>query len=365
MQSTATLPGVGPSESAAAPHTSRIEAVGLALPERRLPTDEFMASRRHRFPLDLEARTGIRERRECAEDEDTLTLAVDAARDCLSYSGYQAPELDMVVSCSISRHDGDRSVGDPPFSLAIKEALGARDALNFDVSNACAGMLTGVHVLDNFIRRGAVRRGLVVSGEFITDIARNASQTAKTITSNQLASLTLGDAGAAVIMDRNPDGGEGVLASDIVTFARYRDLCVAGPSDDAPGNRMETDTALLHRAAIANSPAFMVRIVERFGIAPSDVDFLIPHQTAKPAIDAGIKHTMRRFKGWSGEVVYNVEDFGNTASTTHFAALYRLLREGRLQATDRVAMLVSASGLTIGGMVFTVGALGEKYGRAA
>jgi 3-oxoacyl-[acyl-carrier-protein] synthase-3 len=36
--------------------------------------------------------------------------------------------------------------------------------MTFDVSNACAGMLTGVTILNNWIRQGIVERGLVVSG---------------------------------------------------------------------------------------------------------------------------------------------------------------------------------------------------------
>lgn len=365
MQSTATPPETGASASdPATPFASRIESVGLALPEQRLTTAELMASRRFRFPLDLEGRTGIRERRSCAPGEDSVSLAVAAAEDCLRYSRYEAPELELVVNCSISRHeDGLASSLDPPLSLRVKQALGAGDALNFDVSNACAGMLTGVHVLDNFIRRGVVRRGMVVSGEYITDIARNAARSVKSIASKQLASLTLGDAGAAVVLERAPEGVDGILGSDIVTFAEHADLCTAGPSDSAPGCAMDTNAAALHRAAIANSPAALVHILEQTALAPEEIRYVIPHQTAVPAIQAGIKHTMRRFRDWSGEVVYNVEDFGNTASTTHFAALYRMLREGRLEPSDRIAMLVTASGLTVGAMTFAVGDLQERYGR--
>lgn len=365
MQSSATLPGADALVGAAR-FTSRIEAVGLALPERRVSTAELLASRRHRFPLDLEARTGIRERRMCVEGEDSVSLAVDAARDALRYSRYEAPELEMVISCSITRfRDGLATAFEPPLSLSIKDRLGAADALNFDLSNACAGMLTGVHVLDSFIRRGVVRRGMVVSGEYITSLTDNAVRTVRTIASRQLASLTLGDAGAAVVLERAPEGAEGIIASDILTFAEHSDLCIGKPSEDAPGGRMDTNTSALHRAAIANSPAALVNILERSGRSADDISFLIPHQTAVPAIKAGVKHVMKRFPYWSGEVIYNIEEYGNTASTTHFAALYRLLQDGDIEAGERVAMLVTASGLTVGAMAFAMDELRDRYGRAA
>lgn len=363
MNVIATVPAA---ESRAAPHSSRIEAVGLALPERRLSTAALMASRRHRFPLDLEGRSGIRERRECADGEDTVTLAVAAARDALRYSRYEAPELEMIVNASITRHRGGLALGfEPPLSLSVKEALGAPDALNFDLSNACAGMLTGVAVLDTFIRSGTIRRGMVVSGEYITGLAHNAARTVRSVMGRQIASLTLGDAGSAVIVERAPEGGAGILASEIVTFAQYSGLCVGKPSDDAPGCEMDTHTSGLHRAAIANSPAALKRALEHTGLTPDDFTYLIPHQTAVPAIKAGIKHVERRFGPWAGSVIYNVEELGNTASTTHFAALYRMLQEGRLRADDRIMMLCTASGLTVGAMAIAVGDLWERYGRAA
>lgn len=359
--------GIVGAERDALPHRSRIEAVGLALPEGRLATSALMASRRHRFPLDLEKRSGIRERRVCGPGEDSATLATDAARDALRYSRYAAPELEMVVNCSITRWRGDDHLAfEPPLSLSVKEAIGAGDAVNLDLSNACAGMLTGVHVLDTFIRRGVVRRGMVVSGEYVTHMADNAARTVRTIASTQLASLTVGDAGAAVVLERAPEGAEGgILDSEIVTFAEYADLCIGRPSDDARGGVMDTNTAGLHRAAIRNSTAALSRTLERTGFAPNDFSYLIPHQTAVPAIDAGIKHVEKRFGRWDGTVVYNVEEFGNTASTTHFAALYRMLQEGRLRAGDRLLMLCTASGLTVGALALAVDHLGERYGRAA
>ena len=52
-------------------------------------------------------------------------------------------------------------------SLSLKETLGARRAMSFDISNACAGMMTGVFIVNDLIRQGRIRRGMVVSGEYI------------------------------------------------------------------------------------------------------------------------------------------------------------------------------------------------------
>jgi len=147
-------------EPATSVATARFESIGVHLPATRVPTAALMASTRHRTGIELERLTGIHEHRVAAEGEDSYTLAVSAARDCLGRSQYDATELDMVIVTSISKyHDGMRQRLEPPLSLFVKEAIGATNATSFDLSNACAGMLTGVFVLNDFIRRGAIRRG--------------------------------------------------------------------------------------------------------------------------------------------------------------------------------------------------------------
>ena len=68
-----------------------------------------------------------------------------------------------------------RNFFDPSLSLMIKKELGITNAINFDVSNACAGMMSGVHILTELIKASVVKRGLVVSGEQISSIAMTAA----------------------------------------------------------------------------------------------------------------------------------------------------------------------------------------------
>ena len=162
-------------ESPRAPFAARFESIGATLPEQRLSTKDLMARVKTRGRVDLEGLTGIRERRVCAEGEDSYTLSVDAAKECLRYSAHEAADLEMIICCSISKFkDGLNFVYEPPLSLYVKEAIGAKKALAFDIANACAGMLTGVFIMNDFVRRGIITRGMVISGEYITSLSENA-----------------------------------------------------------------------------------------------------------------------------------------------------------------------------------------------
>ena len=344
---------------------SRFAAIGAYLPAQRLTTDELMARTRYETGIDLERLTGVRERHVVGEGEDSYTLALGAARDALGHAGVGAEDLDLLIVSSISRHVGSerRIQLEPPMSVALKEALGARRAVSFDLSNACAGMMTGVFLLNDFIRQGRIRRGMVVSGEYISELGSNAAQEVRDVMSDQLASLTLGDAGAAAILDRAPDGDGGLEVAGFTTLSEHSRLCVAFPSKVGPGTSMHTKAREIHQAGIEEAVPMLREVLDQGGLAFDEIDFLIPHQTSARAIrkamvefEAGLGATPRH-------VVVTVDEFGNTASTTHFVALRKYLDEGRFKENDRVLLLSLASGLEVGIVIFRVGDLVGRYGH--
>ncbi len=141
-----------------------------------------------------------------------------------------------MISCSITKFRGGLTQWlEPTMSSAVARAIGAANAMTFDLSNACAGMLTGVTVLNNWIRQGIVERGLVVSGEYISQLGQNAARHIRNIMSKELASLTLGDAGAALLLERAPAGSAGISLAGFTTVADHSRLCLAYPKGARSG----------------------------------------------------------------------------------------------------------------------------------
>jgi 3-oxoacyl-[acyl-carrier-protein] synthase III len=345
-----------PQDWTAAPYRARVASAGRQLPATHLTTEDLMATTRHRTRIDLERLTGIKERRVSVGEEDCLTLAASAAIDCLSRAGQPAAALDVVISCSISKFRGGLNQWlEPTMSGAIAEAIGATDAMTFDLSNACAGMLSGVMVLNNWIRQGTVERGLVVSGEYISQLGKNAARHVHGIMSRELASLTLGDAGAALLLERAPAGVDGICAAGFTTVADHSRLCLAYPMDGDPGVRMFTQSRTIQKQAIADTPLLLHEVLDSVGLAISDIDWVITHQTSARAIRKGMADITREF----GDVprhdaVITVDRYGNTASTTHTVALIEEIEAGRIVAGETVALIALASGLEIGIILLTV-----------
>lgn len=343
-------------EGSAAPFVARLAGAGRHLPETHLTTDELMATTRHRTHVDLQRLTGIRERRVSVGDEDSYTLAVAAALNCLATAQQDPGALDVVISCSITKLRGGLTQWlEPSMSSVIAHGIGASRAMTFDVSNACAGMLTGVTILNNWIRQGIVERGLVVSGEYISQLSHNAARYIRNIMSKELACLTLGDAGAALLFERAPAGSAGITLVGFTTVADYSRLCLAYPRGHDPGARMFTNSRAIQRAAIADTPLLLREVLEAVGISIHDIDHVITHQTSARAIRKGMARMSVSFGDRpKHDAVITVDRYGNTASTTHTVALVEELEAGRIEPGERVALLALASGLEIGVVLLTV-----------
>jgi 3-oxoacyl-[acyl-carrier-protein] synthase-3 len=338
------------------PYRARIAGLGRHLPTTHLLTEDLMASTRHRTHIDLERLTGIHDRRVSVGEEDSYSLALAAAQDCLSRSPHPASSIEVVINCSITKYRGGLTQWlEPTTSSAVAAAIGANSAMTFDLSNACAGMLSGVMVLNNWIRQGTVERGLVVSGEYISQLGQNAAHHVRNVMSPELASLTLGDAGAALLLERAPEGVTGISVAGFTTVADHSRLCLAYGMDGDPGARMFTKSRAIHKTAIADTPVLLEEVLESVGINLSDVDQVITHQTSARAIKKGMAEITEALgDAPRHDAVISVDHYGNTASTTHTVALIDELEAGRIRAGENVALVALASGLEIGIILLTL-----------
>jgi len=79
-------------------------------------------------------RTGIKERRQAAEGEQTSDMAVKAAIRALEMAKTRPEELEMVAVGTISP-----DMPMPSCATFVQAKLGANNAFAFDLSAACAG----------------------------------------------------------------------------------------------------------------------------------------------------------------------------------------------------------------------------------
>lgn len=346
---------------------SRFESIGVYLPDKVVTTQELIDQMEHKPQFDLEDLTGIRERRWRSDHENSHTLAVSAAQKCLAHSKYDASDLDIIISCSITRFKNQFGTPffqfEPALSKHIKDDIGMpRSAINFDITNACAGMMTGVFLLDSMIKAGTIKRGMVVSGECITPITETAIAEISEIIDPQFASMTVGDSGAACILDNSPDGEEGINLMEIFTLAGYADLCFGMPSDKSHGGiAMYTDAMAIHKEVIDRLPDILDKYKNKHKVGAEDFDFVIAHQTSKRAIKTALDICIPKFKRSDNDhfptALISLDRYGNTSSTSHFVVMDDYIKKGVIKPGDNILYLVLASGIILGAVAAKIGHL--------
>lgn len=354
-----------------APQHMLIESMGVYLPPKIVSTKDVLAQCETPIRFPLEQLTGIKHRRMAGETEFAVDLAKKAVEHCLSNSKYNPQDIDLVICSSISRYNGPNAhvTFEPSTAAMLQQHFGFSNALVFDISNACTGMFTGMYIVDAFLKAGLIRRGLVVSGEYITHLTKTAQKEIEGYLDSRMACLTVGDAGAAVILEATADTSIGFHEFEMFTLGRYYDLCIAKATDKAHGGAiMYTDSVKVSAVNIQQAVAHAARVIARSGWPHDAFQHIVMHQTSKMTIyDAGreINSYFGREVCHEGNLINNIAERGNTATTTHTVALMDSILANRIKSHSNVVFGVTGSGVNIGTAIYTFDDLPDRLRRAS
>lgn len=206
-----------------------LEAIDYELPQRVVSTSEL---ERHLQPLyqtlriplgQLEALTGISQRRWWEPNFRVADGAVAAARKALESTHIRADDIEMLVYTGVCRQQLE-----PATACEVASKLGVSpDATVYDISNACLGVLNGIIQVANAIELGQCRAGLVVSCETAREI--NEAMIDQMIHSQ---SMELFKQGIATLTGGS--GAVAVLVVDEELSFQHRRRLVGGVARNAP-----------------------------------------------------------------------------------------------------------------------------------
>ena len=123
----------------------QIRSIGMAIPETVITNDDLTKI------LDtsdewISTRTGIKQRYIANGDENSTFFGIKAAEDALRKSDLCGEDIDLIVVATSNPYNIYPSTG-----CAIQEAIGARNAVAFDITAACTGMLYALEIGRSFI----------------------------------------------------------------------------------------------------------------------------------------------------------------------------------------------------------------------
>jgi 3-oxoacyl-[acyl-carrier-protein] synthase-3 len=184
-----------------------MESIGYELPPVVITSEDLeqrlmpMYDALHIAPGQLQALTGISERRWWEEGHVLSDGAAAAARKALEQSNVEAKDIEALIYTGVCRENFE-----PATACAVAAQLGiSNDANIYDISNACLGVMNGIIDIANRIELKQIRAGMVVSCETSREIVeimidRMLNDRTMDMFSRSLATLTGGSGAAAVLL---------------------------------------------------------------------------------------------------------------------------------------------------------------------
>lgn len=317
---------------------SVIRGTGHYLPARIVPNSEFEAT------LDttdewIRDRTGIERRHFAAEGEFTSDLAIAAARAALDRAGMQPDEIDAIV---VATSTPDLTF--PAVATMVQAGLGMTRGFAYDVQAVCAGFVFALSNADGLIRSGQADRVLVIGAETFSRIMD---------WTDRGTCVLFGDGAGAVILEAAEGEGtpqdRGVLSTDLNSDGTLRDLLYVdgGVSRTGTAGFLRMQGNLVFRHAVEKLAATAHRALDKAGLTPADVDWLVPHQANLRIITA----TAQKMQLPMDKVILTVADHGNTSAASIPLALSVADGEGRFARGDVVVIEAIGGGMSWGSVV--------------
>src|SRR5215212_2616077 len=252
----------------------------------------------------ITTRTGIKERRIAAKDENTSDM--------------------------------------PATACFVQKKIGATNAACLDLSAACAGFLFGLEIAQQFITSHTHDTVLVIGAEKLTSI---------TNWTDRNTCVLFGDgAGAAVLRHRG--SAHGVISTHIGSDGQYSDiLFMPGGGSRCPITRENVDLNLqtihmtgkeVYKQAVTAMLNAAKKVLNQAGLSIEDIACVIPHQANLRIIEA----IADRLGISRNKMFVNLDRYGNTSAAAVAIALDEANRTGRIKRGDYVLMVVFGGGLT-------------------
>lgn len=314
---------------------ARIAGVGSYLPGSPVSNDDLAKRGVDTNDDWIVTRTGIKTRY-LAETGDTSShLALEASKRALDSANVEAGQLDLIIVAT--------STPDfifPSTACLLQEKLGNKSAMAFDIQAVCSGFVYALSIAEKFIQSGSHKKALVVGAEVFSRILDWEDRT---------TCVLFGDGAGAVVLEASERPG--ILATAAHADGSYNGI-LSVPGNVSGGKVtgdpfLRMDGQAVFKFAVRALTDVGNECCEVAGIAPSEIDWLIPHQANIRIIES----TSKKLGLSMDKVVVTVDRHGNTSAASIPLALDAAIRDGRVQRGQKIMLEGVGGGFTWGAVL--------------
>ncbi|HUR80130.1 MAG TPA: ketoacyl-ACP synthase III [Thermoanaerobaculia bacterium] len=315
-----------------------LQALAYYLPESEL-TNETLAGEFEDWTADkILEKTGISCRRIAAPEECSSDLGVSAAEALFEGGTVKREDIDFLLFCTQSP---DYFL--PATACIVQAKLGLRtDCGAIDFNQGCSGFVYGLALAKSLVEGLGLNNVLLITAETYSKFIHPRDRSVRTI---------FGDAAAATLISAVEAeepllgpfvfGTDGRGAGNLIVPAGGMRLPVSETTSavevDNGGNARSKNNLYMNGPEIFNFtlkavPAAVNALLAKANVAREDVDYYVLHQANRFMLD----RLRDKMKIDPSRFCLEMEDCGNTVSSTIPIALARSQQDGRLSSGARV-----------------------------
>ena len=293
---------------------------------------------------------GVSKRHIASNDTTAGDMAVEAAKILFNESGIIREEIDFIIMATQSP---DHFL--PPTACIIQDKLNIPTTAGaFDFDLGCSGYVYGLAIAGSFVDSGLAKNVLLLTGDTITKFIHPEDN--NRVLFGEAASATVVSSTGFARIGKFEKGSDGSGADClIVKNGAGRHLTHTGHETiDNEGNTRRDDYFYMDGSRVFNFtidrvPSLINETLRQNEISLEEVDHVVLHQANKFMLN-----TLRKVCHIPKEKFYiNLENTGNTTSTTIPLALEDCLDKGLFKNGDKVLIAGFGVGLSWAGTVLS------------
>jgi 3-oxoacyl-[acyl-carrier-protein] synthase-3 len=234
----------------------------------------------------------------------------------------------------------------PSTACLVQDRIGAKGAWGFDILAACSGFVYALTTGAQFIANGSAKRVLVIGADSMSRIIDY---------TDRATCVLFGDGAGAVLLEAAEEGESAGLIDYLneIDGSGGAFLYMPGGGSLHPSTEetvkkrmhyVHQDGRQVFKYATRKMYEASVQLLQRNGLAVSDVDVVLPHQANKRIITASTE----RMGIDPAKVLINIGKFGNTTAGTIPLAMRDAMDQGLLKKGSLALLCAVGAGFTVG-----------------
>ena len=315
---------------------SILRGIGSYVPERKVDNQE-LSKKVDTSDEWIRTRTGIKERRFAAENENTSDLALEASRRALEDAGVSPEKIDLVVVATITP-----DMAFPSTACLLQHKLGIPKVACFDLEAACSGFLYALDVADGMLSSGRYECALVVGAEKLSSIMDWEDRTTCVLFGDGAGAAVLTKEGEGAEMIGFQCGADGSNPSLLHQPAGGSMQPASQETVDSRGHFLKMNGREIFKSAVRVMERAAIELLEKHGFDKNEVDHVIPHQANARIVES----LSQRLEIPLDRFYCNLHKFGNTSAASIPLALDEAYKSETFKKGDLGLLVAFGAGLT-------------------